>query len=778
MLVFLHSLSVGTLVWIGWTVSLAVQKPSIGAFWRPQTGVVYFIDDGHPSADEFRVGDRIVNLEGFSPTYLNILSDWNGQSIHVLVNRYGTDQEITAQVKPSGLGQILDRLPSFFVGLAFWLAGSYVLAFSRSRRQAILFFLMCQSAVISLTSGAVSSYSPEWVKIGFHSGLLCLGAMAVLLHLVFPTKVELKRRAQIGYGLILMTAFLSLLYAVEVISGKELIPTPITWIATIALFCLDLVIVIVALFSSYRKSRTALERNQVGIIALSAAIGIFPVITIILVPQLILGYPLLSINLAFLALLTLPIGYGFAIYRYRLIGVKETINRGLALVLVGLILMGFYSLCYTISTRFISPTITQSPVWGLGTTVLLAGLTTRMYGALTRFMNNILYGGWYDFRTVVAQTKNSLAASDTNRETIGATLCEVIGQSMRLETVQLLFPDGIRSRYVYRKPVEMDLLPENQCADFFIAIAVTGDGQDDLVPWNHDLAASYRMIDPTPSVLPKLLAPMRGKDGSLLGVFFVGEKRDSEPFNETDTEILNVVLHQARSSLENVRLIQETQARAKKITDLHRKVLQTRDEERKEIAQDLHDLVIQSLVGANYQLADLRRKYEDTQDETLLKVQDEVRESIRVLRQICEDLRPPLLDVADFFDVLRQRIAEIEESSNFIVRVSIEGNEQQELSDDVKMCIYRMVQESLINIHKHARADHVEVFVEITSEQVLVMVTDNGIGFEAPENIEHLRLENHQGLVGIKERIDAVNGTLTIQSSPGQGCVMAAQVPI
>jgi signal transduction histidine kinase len=79
-------------------------------------------------------------------------------------------------------------------------------------------------------------------------------------------------------------------------------------------------------------------------------------------------------------------------------------------------------------------------------------------------------------------------------------------------------------------------------------------------------------------------------------------------------------------------------------------------------------------VGANYQLADLRRKYENTSDETLLKVQTEVRESIGVLRQICEDLRPPMLDVADFFDVLRQRISEIEESSNFIVRVSIEGN--------------------------------------------------------------------------------------------------------
>ena len=177
-------------------------------------------------------------------------------------------------------------------------------------------------------------------------------------------------------------------------------------------------------------------------------------------------------------------------------------------------------------------------------------------------------------------------------------------------------------------------------------------------------------------------------------------------------------------------------------------------------------------------MADVRVKLNGAQDETLIKVQKEVRESIGVLRQICEDLRPPLLDVADFFDALRTRIAEIEEASEFIVRVSINGNEQQELNDDVKMCVYRLVQESLINIQKHARADHAEVWLEVTSELVTVMVTDNGVGFAVPEDLEYLVPDEHFGLIGIKEMVDAVNGSLTIRSSPGQGCEIAAQVPI
>lgn len=778
LLVFLHSISVVTLVWMGWTVSLAVQKPSIGAYWVSQSGIVYGIDVGHPSAGNFQVGDRIVNVDGFPPADLYKLSNQNGQTIHILVNRDGEDHEINVQVRPSSIVAISGRLPPFFVSLAFWLAGGYVLAFSRSRRQAILFFMMSQCAVIALTCGNVSAYSPEWVKIGFFCGFLWLGVLAVHLHLVFPSRVELKRPTQIGYGLVLATALISSGYILEKVYGQELLSTSIMWFAAILLFGLDMVLVVWALFRSYRNSRTALERNQAGIIALSAVIGIFPVVTIILIPQLIMGYPLVSIDLAFLALLTLPIGYGFAIYRYRLIGVKETINRSLAFVLIGLILTGFYSLLYTFSTKLISPTITQSPIWGLVTTVFLAGLTTRMYGALTQFMNNILYGGWYDFRMVVNQTKNSLATADLSRETIGVTLCQVIGQSMRLETVSLLLPDGLRSKFAYHRPVEVDLLPADKCEALMTAITAIEESGGGLITWNANFTKMYRQIENDHAIQPKLLAPMCGKDGALLGVFFIGEKRDGEPFNDSDIDILKVVLHQAQFSLENVKLIQEVQARSDKITHLHRKLLQARDEERKHIARDLHDQVIQSLAGANYQMADVRVKLNGAQDETLIKVQKEVRESIGVLRQICEDLRPPLLDVADFFDALRTRIAEIEEASDFIVRVSIDGNEQQELDDDVKMCVYRLVQESLINIQKHARADHAEVWVEVTSELVTVMVTDNGVGFAVPEDLENLVPDKHFGLIGIKEMVDAVNGSLTIRSSPRQGCEIAAQVPI
>jgi signal transduction histidine kinase len=271
---------------------------------------------------------------------------------------------------------------------------------------------------------------------------------------------------------------------------------------------------------------------------------------------------------------------------------------------------------------------------------------------------------------------------------------------------------------------------------------------------------------------------LRDKDRVALGVLLLGQKRDGETLSEADFDILKVVIHQAEVTLKNVNLLEEVQEHSEKIGRLHRQVLRGREEERKRLARDLHDLIIQSLVGVNYQIAEIRVGLNGQQKEDIVKTQTQIKELIGELRQICADLRPPTLDVLDFSEAIQTKVAEIEENASFRTRVFIEGNEAQDICEDVRLCIYRLIQESLINVHKHAQADHVEVWVQVTSEQVTVMVTDNGTGFEVPARLEYLVPERHYGLIGLKEMVEAVNGSLQINSRPGQGCVLAANIPI
>jgi len=775
--VFLHGVSIITLVWIGWSVLLAVQKPSIGAYWGFRSGVVYDVDAGHPSSNAFHIGDRIISAGEMSASDLyKLTKNEIGQVIRIDVERDGQMQELLVQVASSSFRAILNRFPAFLVALGFWIVGSYVLAFSRARVQSILFFLVSQSAVVSLTCGAISTYGPDWTKVGFQCGVLWLGALAVHLHVVFPVKFQ-KYNRRAGYALVAASALFCILYVWNSVFSVEILQEHVVSNIFITIFAIDMLAVIYLLTHSFRNATTALERYRIGLIVLSGLIGIIPVITLVIVPQVISDHPVVSFELAFLALLALPLGYGFAIYRYRLVGVKDTINRGLAIVLVILLLTGIYSLCFSLTSRFISPSLTQSPVWGLVTTIILAGSAVKLYSGLTGFVNQLLYGGWYDFRTVVEQTRHSLTTTEHNLESIGASLAQVIGQSMRLDTAYLILPDRISFTYEHGLSVRTETLPDVQKYDLGDFETLFTNKSNDFLPWKQEYATAYPWALRN-GVHPSHAVPLKGKEAQLLGVLFLGVKRDGEALSESDFGILKVVIHQAQLTLENVKLLEEAQKHLEKISRLHRQVLRGREEERKRLARDLHDMVIQSLAGLNYQMAEIRTQLNGAQTENLVKAQTEVRELIGVLRQICNDLRPPTLDVLDFFEAIQSKISEVEENADFKVRAFIEGNENQEMGEDVKLCIYRLVQESLVNVHKHAHADHVEVWVKVTSEQVSVMVTDNGKGFTVPDRLELLVPDRHYGLIGIKEMVEAVNGCLSISSSPGQGCILSAQVPI
>jgi len=779
LLVFLHGLSLASLIWIGWTAYLAVQRPSIGAYWAYQYGIVYSIDAGHPSAGAFEIGDRILGGVGQSPSDLYRLGGkTNGEIIQITVERNGQAREVNVLIAPSSLEEIFGRFSAILAALGFWLAGSYVLAFSRSGRQSVLFFFLCLSAIIALTCGLISSYGPAWTKIAFHCGLLWLGFFIAQLHLIFPSPLNEPYRRNIGLVLFFINGLLCTSHLVASLTDVTLLSTSIIWPFTLLIFGIELGLTVMFVIRSYRKSNTSVERIQTGIITLSCILGAIPVVGLILIPQLILGYPLVSSSFAFLSLLAVPVGYGFAIFRYKLIGVKETVNRGAVLLLIGLVIAGFYSLWYSISSKFISPTVSQSPAWGLLTTIVLAGLTVKFYRFLVRFVNHVIYGGWYDYRSVIEQARQSLTLTDLDRKAVGATLCQVVGQSMQLETVSLIFPDGVKLTYTDKQPIHTVIMSAVDCEEFFqSAKNLTGD-KDGFVSWKSALSSLAPNTVIFQELTPQHILLLRGKNNNPLGVLLLGHKRDGDTLNGADIDILKVVIHQAQVTLENVRLLEDVQAHSEKISRLHRRVLIAREEARKRLARDLHDLIIQSLVGLNYQLAEVRLQISNGQTEQLIKAQAQIKTLIGELRQICADLRPPTLDVLEFTEAIQTKVAEIEENASFQARVFIEGNEEQDIGEDVKLCIYRMIQESLINANKHAMADHVEVWVQITSEQVTVMVTDNGKGFEVPARLEYLVPDRHYGLIGIKEMVEAVNGSLAITSKPGQGCILTAQMPV
>ena len=162
-------------------------------------------------------------------------------------------------------------------------------------------------------------------------------------------------------------------------------------------------------------------------------------------------------------------------------------------------------------------------------------------------------------------------------------------------------------------------------------------------------------------------------------------------------------------------------------------------------------------------------------DEVLEGVEKGLGEETRVLRHLMSALRPPVLDNRGFADALSEHAQRFEQENG--TTVDIEIGLAHRLSPELETILYRITQESLNNVAKHARARRVSISVDQLEEgTVRLRVRDDGVGFDASNRAQLLR-EGHFGLAGMRERASLVGGTLNVVSVSGQGTTVEARLP-
>jgi two-component system, NarL family, sensor histidine kinase DegS len=211
---------------------------------------------------------------------------------------------------------------------------------------------------------------------------------------------------------------------------------------------------------------------------------------------------------------------------------------------------------------------------------------------------------------------------------------------------------------------------------------------------------------------------------------------------------------------------------------LHHRTLQAREEERKQVARELHDQIIQALVGLNYQLSDMRAPVRRDIDDQITGLQTSIRQTIDALRCICADLRPPALDILGLAVAVRSHVRMLERRVPFQIALRVDGDAEQQLPEEIALCVFRVLQEALINVRKHAAARQVQVHLVLRQESVCLTVQDDGKGFQVPERLSRLLHDQHFGLVGLHERLDLVDGILEVESVPDNGTSIRAWVPL
>jgi signal transduction histidine kinase len=271
-----------------------------------------------------------------------------------------------------------------------------------------------------------------------------------------------------------------------------------------------------------------------------------------------------------------------------------------------------------------------------------------------------------------------------------------------------------------------------------------------------------------------LIVPIQDRREKALGAIVVGAPQGGRRPTLADAQSLEIFGDQAAVALENAQLYTALQTERERLRALSAHLTQAQEVERARIARELHDEAGQSLTSVRLQLDLVRAVLPPDAPvgalQHLRDAQDLVSRTLEEIRRISVDLRPSLLDDLGLLPALRWQCKHFGRRANLRARFESHGDTQR-LSADVETAIYRSAQEALTNIARHAQATEATMSLQYLPNCLRLTVRDNGRGFVAYR-------EMGVGLIGMRERLAAVGGSLRIDSHVGIGSTLYIEVPL
>ncbi len=209
-----------------------------------------------------------------------------------------------------------------------------------------------------------------------------------------------------------------------------------------------------------------------------------------------------------------------------------------------------------------------------------------------------------------------------------------------------------------------------------------------------------------------------------------------------------------------------------------RRIVDAREAERRFLSSELHDGPVQGLQNLlRSTLKPMARTAPDeAQQSTLETACAQMQDVVDELRSICKRLIPPVLVHLGFDRAIKSHVEDFQQQHGLTVQLDLDA-EETTLPLPMRLALFRMCQEALNNVVKHAQAQRVAITFRMDEEQVSLRILDDGRGFDPPERMIELETKGHLGLSGIAERAQAIGGVLRVDSSPGRGTLVSITAP-
>ena len=225
-------------------------------------------------------------------------------------------------------------------------------------------------------------------------------------------------------------------------------------------------------------------------------------------------------------------------------------------------------------------------------------------------------------------------------------------------------------------------------------------------------------------------------------------------------------------------LLEQSRHMQEQLRHLSRQLLSAQEDERKKISRELHDVIAQTLTTINVRLASLKKEAAlNTKglERSIARTQQLVEHSVNVVHRFARELRPTVLDDLGLIPALHTFMKSFREQTGIHVSLSAFAAVEQ-ANGDKRTVLYRVAQEALTNVARHAQASHAEVKIQKLNGAICMKVNDNGKGFQE-HRVLHARKGKRLGLLGMRERVEMVGGTFCVESEPGEGTTVRVAIP-
>lgn len=263
--------------------------------------------------------------------------------------------------------------------------------------------------------------------------------------------------------------------------------------------------------------------------------------------------------------------------------------------------------------------------------------------------------------------------------------------------------------------------------------------------------------------------------GKAIGVLGADRKYSRRPFDPTTIQLLQLFSAQAGMAIQGAQLYEELLTHQNRLRALMAGILRIKEEEAKRIAHGLHDEAGQLLATVHFALEEFAGELPASARAHVQNIRGQLDRIEDQLRGLSHELRPTILDdlgLQPALDFLAQGV-----SARTGTPVSVDGSTDGRLSPAIETAICRIVQEALANATKHAQATHIRIQLKREADTIRCAVRDDGVGFDAAAVFAR-RGKPGLGLLGIRERLYALSGKLSIKSAPGWGTELLITIPI